>query len=344
MNILKSGLYIVSTPIGNLDDITLRSLDVLKNSDIILCEDTRRSLKLLNHFNINKKLISYHKFNEKKQLNQIIQYLNEGKILSLISDAGTPILSDPGLLLIRECVAKKINIHPIPGPSSITTSLSVSGFSDQFVFFGFLPKTEAELKKTLLNLKDIPFSIVFFVPALKINFYLKIFKLFFSGRDIFLARELTKIHETFYRDSIDKIKLFKKSFYLVDESYNSNPLSLKSALKNFDMIKVDNSKKHLVLGDMLELGKYSKKLHIEIGKCINRTSLKNINVIGDDVKWVFNNLNQDKKGLFIKKKSQIIDLIKNNLNNNDYLMIKGSNSTGLNTLVNQIKTGKINAL
>ena len=137
MNNFSSGLYIVSTPIGNLDDITLRSLDVLKNSDIILCEDTRRSLKLLNHFNINKKLISYHKFNEKKQLNQIIQYLNEGKILSLISDAGTPILSDPGLLLIRECVAKKINIHPIPGPSSITTSLSVSGFSDQFVFFGF---------------------------------------------------------------------------------------------------------------------------------------------------------------------------------------------------------------
>ena len=139
-------------------------------------------------------------------------------------------------------------------------------------------------------------------------------------------------------------KIIKKLFYLVDESYNSNPLSLKSALKNFDMIKVDNSKKHLVLGDMLELGKYSKKLHIEIGKNINKTSLKNVNVIGEHVKWAFNNLNKSKRGIVIKKKSQIIDLIKNNLNNNDYLMIKGSNSTGLNSLANQIKTGKINAL
>ena len=141
-----------------------------------------------------------------------------------------------------------------------------------------------------------------------------------------------------------KVKLFKKCFYLVDESYNSNPLSLKSALINFDMIKIDNSKKHLVLGDMLELGKYSKKLHTEIGKNINKTSLKNVNVIGDHVKWTFNNLIKNRRGLVIKKKSQIIDLIKNVLNNNDYLMIKGSNSTGLNSLANQIKTGKINAL
>ena len=146
------------------------------------------------------------------------------------------------------------------------------------------------------------------------------------------------------RGDIAKIKLFKKFFYLVDESYNSNPLSLKSALKNFDMIKVDNSKKHLILGDMLELGKYSKKLHIEIGKSINKTSLKNVNVIGKHVKWAFINLNKNKRGVIIKKKSQIIHLIKNCLNNNDYLMIKGSNSTGLNSLTAQIKTGKINAL
>ena len=146
------------------------------------------------------------------------------------------------------------------------------------------------------------------------------------------------------RGDIVKVKLFKKFFYLVDESYNSNPLSLNSALKNFDLIKIDNSKKHLVLGDMLELGKYSKKLHIEIGKNINKTSLKNVNVIGKHVKWTFNSLNKNKKGIIINKKSQIINLIKNNLNNNDYLMIKGSNSTGLHNLTNQIKTGKINAL
>ena len=146
------------------------------------------------------------------------------------------------------------------------------------------------------------------------------------------------------RGDIMKVKLFNKIIYLVDESYNSNPLSLQSALKNFDMIKVDNSKKHLVLGDMLELGKYSKKLHIEIAKNINKTSLKNVNVIGKHIKWTFNNLNKNRRGLIIKNKSQIIDLIKNSLNNNDYLMMKGSNSTGLNSLANQIKTGKINAL
>ena len=146
------------------------------------------------------------------------------------------------------------------------------------------------------------------------------------------------------RGDIIKVKLFKKFFYLVDESYNSNPLSLKSAIKNFDLIKIDNSKKHLLLGDMLELGKYSKKLHIDIGKSINKTSLKNINVIGEHIKYTFNSLNKSKRGIIIKKKSQIINLIKNNLNNNDYLMIKGSNSTGLNILTNQIKKGKVNAL
>jgi MurE/MurF fusion protein len=146
------------------------------------------------------------------------------------------------------------------------------------------------------------------------------------------------------RGDIMKVKLFKKTFYLVDESYNSNPLSLKSALKNFDKIKVDCSKKHLIIGDMLELGKYSKKLHIGIGKNINKTSLKNINVIGKDIKWAFNNVNKSKRGIIIKDKSQIINLIKNNLDNNDYLMIKGSNSTGLHSLTNQIKKGKISAL
>ena len=146
------------------------------------------------------------------------------------------------------------------------------------------------------------------------------------------------------RGDIIKVKLFKNFFYLVDESYNSNPLSLKSAIKNFDLIKIDDSKKHLILGDMLELGKYSKKLHTEIAKDINKTSLKNINVIGEHIKWTFNNLNKSKRGIIIKQKSQIINLIKNNLNNNDYLMIKGSNSTGLNSLTNQIKKGKVNAL
>ena len=208
MNSFLPGLYIVSTPIGNLDDITLRSLDILKKSDIILCEDTRRSLKLLNHYKIKKKLFPYHKFNEKKELNKIIKYLNEGKILSLVSDAGTPLLSDPGKLLVKECIKKQINIYPVPGPSSITASMSVSGFDDKFIFYGFLPKKEKELNNELSNLNNSSFSIIFFIPGVKINYYLSFFKKHFSSREILIAREITKIHETFYRDKVDSIQPF----------------------------------------------------------------------------------------------------------------------------------------
>ena len=211
MKLLNNTLYIVSTPIGNLDDITLRAIEVLKNSDIILCEDTRRSLKLLNHFKIKKKLISYHKFNEKNQLANVIEYINKGKILSLISDAGTPSLSDPGRLLINECIRFQINITPIPGISSITTAMSVSGFKDQFIFFGFLPKTNNEVDKTLKLLSNIHYSQIFFIPAVKINFYLKKFKQYYPGRKILLAKEMTKIYENFYRDDINNIKTFKNS-------------------------------------------------------------------------------------------------------------------------------------
>tara|TARA_B100000035_G_scaffold305296_1_gene305960 strand:+ start:225 stop:1064 length:840 start_codon:yes stop_codon:yes gene_type:complete len=209
MKLLTKNLYIVSTPIGNLDDITLRAIEILKKSDIILCEDTRRSIKLLNHFKIKKKLISYHKYNEKKQTRNIIEYFNQGKILALISDAGTPLLSDPGRLLLNCCIEERINIVPIPGVSSITTAMSVSGFKDQFLFYGFLPKTEKELDKTLSSLVSLTYSLVFFIPAVKINFYLKRFKTFFTGRKIMIAKEITKIHEFFFRDEIDNIKLFK---------------------------------------------------------------------------------------------------------------------------------------
>tara|TARA_X000001036_G_C20557630_1_gene757043 strand:+ start:201 stop:1037 length:837 start_codon:yes stop_codon:yes gene_type:complete len=202
------GLYIVSTPIGNLEDISIRAIDVLKKSDIILCEDTRHTIKLLNHFNINKTLLPYHKFNERKQLKKIIKYLNEGKILSLVSDAGTPALSDPGSLLIKECIQKKIEIYPIPGASAITSAMSISGFDHQFIFYGFLPKKEKEVEKILSELKNLKFSIVFFVTAKRINFYLKLFKTFFKQREILIAKEISKLYETFYRGKIEEIKMF----------------------------------------------------------------------------------------------------------------------------------------
>jgi len=209
MKLSSNTLYIVSTPIGNLDDITLRAIQVLKKSDIILCEDTRRSSKLLNHLKIKKQLISYHKFNEKKQLNNIIEHINKGKILSLISDAGTPLLSDPGRLLLNECLIREIKIVPIPGVSSIATAMSVSGFSDKFLFYGFLPKKLNELTKVLDVLSTYEYSQVFFVPALKANFYISEIKKFYSGRRLMIAKEITKIHEEFIRIDLDNFKTLK---------------------------------------------------------------------------------------------------------------------------------------
>ena len=254
MKLLSNRLYIVSTPIGNLDDITLRAITVLKNSDIILCEDTRRSLKLLNHLNIKKKLISYHKFNEKKQISSLIRYIQEGKILSLISDAGTPLLSDPGAILVNHCIEKKINITPIPGVSSITTALSVSGFDDKFLFYGFLPKKEKELEKILFNLSQHSFSQVFFIPAGKINFYLKKFKKYFLNRRVMIAREITKIHESFYRDNIKDIQMFDAKI--------KGEVTVVVSEKKFEKISIDKEK--IVNKVKKYLKKYSLKDTVEL--------------------------------------------------------------------------------
>ena len=159
------------------------------------------------------------------------------------------------------------------------------------------------------------------------------------SKNIFYDHQITE-----GRGDISKIKINKKNIYLIDESYNSNPLSLNSAIKNFDKIKINNSKKHLILGDMLELGKHSKKLHSNISKLINKTSINYVNVKGKYITETYKDINKDKKGVILKKNSEIIDLIKNNINNNDYLMIKGSNSTGLYKITKALKTGKINAL
>ena len=209
MNNFLSGLYIVSTPIGNLEDITLRALNVLKNSDKILCEDTRRSIKLLNHYKISKQLVSNHKFNEKKTASKIVQDIKSGQVVSMISDAGTPTISDPGLVLITECIKNKVKIFPVPGVSATTTAMSVSGFQDQYIFYGFLSKKQTAIEKELKKLKEHKFNLVFFIPAIKINYYIKLFKKYLHERKVFIGREMTKIHETFYRDDLDKFSGFK---------------------------------------------------------------------------------------------------------------------------------------
>ena len=204
--IFKPGLYLVSTPIGNMEDITFRAINVLKISDIMLCEDTRRSGKLLSYFQIKNKLLPYHKFNENKVSNKIVELIKKNKVISMISDAGTPTISDPGMILVNKCVEENLIVHPIPGSSAVAAAVSVSGFRDKYLFYGFLTKKENELENVLRNLYNFDCSIVFFIPALKINFYISKFKKYFLDRKIVIAKEMTKIHEEFIREKIESIK------------------------------------------------------------------------------------------------------------------------------------------
>ena len=208
---ISPGLYLVSTPIGNMEDITFRGLNILKKSDIILCEDTRRSGILLSHFQIKKKLFPYHKFNEKKISDKIIGILKKNKIVSLISDAGTPAISDPGLILVKKCIDENLCVYPIPGPSAVTAAVSVCGFSDRYLFYGFLTKKEKNLDQTLKNLCNLNYSFVFFIPGSKINFYIAKFKNYFFNRKILIAKEMTKIHENFIRGEVMSIQPFSEN-------------------------------------------------------------------------------------------------------------------------------------
>ena len=207
---IKNGLYIVPTPIGNLGDITLRAIDVLKESQFILCEDTRISKKLLDKFNIKSKLISNHKFNEKKNLPKIIDLLKKNNVISLISDAGTPSISDPGAILIRECTLKNINVFPIPGASAVSSAISISGFSENYYFYGFFPEKLKTINEDLEMLSNLDSSIVFFISPKKINKIIPIIKNFFSERDILICREMTKFYEEYIRCNIKELEPFDK--------------------------------------------------------------------------------------------------------------------------------------
>ena len=206
---IKKSLYLVSTPIGNLNDISLRAIDILKKSDYILCEDTRVSKNLLDKYQIKTELISHHKFNEKKSLPKIINFIEQGLNISLISDAGTPNISDPGKLLIKECIKNKIEIIPIPGPSAVISAVSISGFSEKFFFYGFFPEKNKELKEDLESLSKLKSSIVFFVSPKKIKKIFPLIKKNFTGRKIVICREMTKFYEEFIRSKVEELELSK---------------------------------------------------------------------------------------------------------------------------------------
>ena len=222
---LKNNLYIVSTPIGNMSDISLRAIETLKKSDYILCEDTRVSKNLLNKYQIKSNLISNHKFNEKKNLIKTIKLIKEGYIISLISDAGTPSISDPGTILINECIKNNIEIIPLPGPSATISAVSISGFSEKFFFYGFFPEKQKLLEEDLEVLSKINCSIVFFISPRKVNKIIPYIKKNFSGRKILICREKTKFYEEYIRSEVDKLELFNNNLkgeltIVISENFN----------------------------------------------------------------------------------------------------------------------------
>ena len=240
-NKVRNGLYIVATPIGNLTDITLRALDVLKKSDYILCEDTRTSKNLLDRYEIKSKLISNHKFNEKKNLSKIIDILKSDCVVSLISDAGTPSVSDPGAILINECVKNDINIFPIPGASAVSTAVSISGFNEKYFFYGFFPEKNNKLKEDFEKLSNLNSCIVFFISPRKFNKSIKDIKHYFSGRKILICREMTKFYEEYIRKDVDDL-----------EPFNSDPkgeltivISESPKEKNSSIILKESDKKNI---------------------------------------------------------------------------------------------------
>ena len=203
----ENGLYLVSTPIGNLKDITLRAVETLKRSSHILCEDTRVSRNLLNRYEIKSKLVSNHKFNESKNLNKIINLLKSGEIISLISDAGTPSISDPGAILVNECIKNNIKVIPIPGPSAVSAAVSISGFSEKFIFYGFLPEKKQALINAFNKISKFDETCVFFISPKKVNKIIPELKKNFSGRKIVFCREISKIYEEFIRKNVDDLDM-----------------------------------------------------------------------------------------------------------------------------------------
>ena len=240
-NKVKSGLYIVATPIGNLSDITLRALEVLKRSDYILCEDTRTSKNLLDKYEIKSKLISNHKFNEKKNLSKILDILKLDCVVSRISDAGTPSISDPGAILVNECVANDIDIFPISGASAVSTAISVSGFNEQYFFYGFFPEKNNKIKEDFEKLANLNSCIVFFISPRKFSKSIKEIKYHFSGRKILICREMTKFYEEYIRSDVDSLEPFKSD----PKGELTIVISEKLKEKNSSIILKESDKKNI---------------------------------------------------------------------------------------------------
>jgi 16S rRNA (cytidine1402-2'-O)-methyltransferase len=257
-------LYVVPTPIGNLKDITLRAIEVLESADMIAAEDTRQSLKLLNHFNIRKPLVSYHKFNEQNKSGSIVQLLKEGKNIALISDAGTPGISDPGSIIIKKCLEEKIDFVVLPGATAVIPALVYSGLdTTKFIFRGFFPRETKERRKVLDEISEREETIIFYEAPHRLLDALTFICENMGNRNLAVCRELTKIHEEIFRGTIKEAvshfssKQIKGEIVLVIEGKSKEAIleEKKSKWENMPI------RDHII--SYMELGK-SKKESIKL--------------------------------------------------------------------------------
>lgn len=237
-----SKIYLVPTPIGNLGDITLRALEVLKSVDLVAAEDTRQSLKLLNHFEIKKPLISYHKHNEQGKSNELINKARNGQNIAVISDAGTPGISDPGSIVLKKCIEEGIEVEVLPGATAFTTALIYSGLdTSAFMFKGFFPRENKEKREFIEDLKDRRETIIFYESPYRVLDTLEFLRENLGNRNIAVCRELTKLHEEIYRGSVDEaIEYFnnnspKGEFVLVLEGKTLDEIRNENIAKWEDM-------------------------------------------------------------------------------------------------------------
>ena len=236
----KGKLYIVGTPIGNLDDITIRAINVLKQVDLIAAEDTRHTLKLLNHLNISKPLISYHRHNEEIRAEELIKELKTGKNIGLVSDAGTPGICDPGEEIIKKCIEESIKVVPIPGACAMINALITSGISTkEFIFLGFLPLNKKSRKEKLEEIKNANKTIILYEAPHKLKNTLNDLSDILQSREVVLARELTKIHEEYIRGTVkelmEKTDNLKGEMILIIEKNNKDNEEALNSLNNLTL-------------------------------------------------------------------------------------------------------------
>ena len=217
---MSGKIYLVATPIGNLEDITLRAIRILKEADIVVAEDTRQTLKLLNHMEISKPMISYHRHSTENKLEEIIEKVKQGNNIALVSDAGTPVISDPGEDIVKRAIEENIELVPIPGPCALITALIASGIdAKEFTFLGFLPLNKKSRKDKLNEIKNAKKTIILYEAPHKLKETLKDLTEITENRNIVLARELTKIHEEFVtgtaEELIEKMQEPKGEFVIV---------------------------------------------------------------------------------------------------------------------------------